>query len=89
NLYLRTKQDPGRAREVLEQAVRQGPASAEVWNALGAAYALQGEYQRAKEAWEQTLRLDPAHAGARRNRDQVEEVLARPGAVAPGLRFPD
>lgn len=89
NLYLRTKQDPGRAREVLEQAVRQGQATAEVWNALGAAYALQGEYQRAKEAWDQALRLDPAHPGARRNRDQMQEVLARPGAVAPGIRFPD
>ncbi len=89
NLYLHSKRDPGRAREVLEQAVRLGQPSAEVCNALGAAYALQGEYGRAKEACDHALRLDPAHPGARRDRDQVEGVLARPGAMAPGIRFPD
>jgi Tfp pilus assembly protein PilF len=87
NLYLREKRDPAQAREVLERAVRQPTASAETWNALGVAYALQGDYPRAKRAWDQALRLDPQHAGARRNRERVEQSQSRPGAAgsAPGF----
>jgi spermidine synthase len=89
NLYLREKQDPARAREVLERAVRLATASAETWNALGVAYALQGDFSRAKRAWDQALRLDPEHAGARRNRERVEQALSRPGAAGSAPRFLD
>jgi spermidine synthase len=88
-LYLRAKRDAVRAREILEQAVREGQPSAKAWNALGVAYAQQGEYQRAKEAWEQALRLDPAHAEARRNQERLEQALARPDSLAPAFSFPD
>jgi Tfp pilus assembly protein PilF len=89
NVYLREKQNPARAREVLERAVRQPTASAETWNALGVAYALQRDFQRAKRAWDQALRLDPEHAGARRNRERVEQALSRPGETGSAPRFLD
>lgn len=89
NLYLREKRDPARAREVLERAVRHATASAETWNALGVAYAQQGEFRRAKGAWDQALRLDPEHAGARRNRERVEQALTRSGSGKAASPFLD
>lgn len=89
NLYLRVARDPARAREVLERAVKLEQATADTWNALGVAYAQQGKYQQAKEAWDQALRLDPAHAGARRNREQVEQALTRGGSTGTVSPFLD
>lgn len=89
NLYLRVTRDPARAREVLERAVKLEQATADTWNALGVAYAQQGEYERARGAWEQALRLDPAHAGARRNREKLDKALTRPGSPAPVSPFLD
>ena len=88
-VYLRVKRDPVAAREVLEQSVKQEHASAEAWNALGVAYLQTGQWGRAKEAWAQALRLDPAHAAARRNLDRLEQGNAKPGSVPPDSPFPD
>jgi Tfp pilus assembly protein PilF len=88
-VYLRAKGDPVAARAVLEQAVKQKSASAGVWNALGVAYLRLGQWQRAKEAWAQALRLDPAYAAARRNQERLEQAMARPGSAAPEALFPD
>jgi len=89
NLYLRVTRDPARAREVLERAVKLEQATADTWNALGVAYAQQGEYERARGAGEQALRLDPAHAGAHRNREKLDKALIRPGSPAPVSPFLD
>lgn len=89
NLYLREKRDPVRAREVLERAGRHAPASAETWNALGVAYAQQGEFQRAMGAWDHALRLDSEHAGARRNRERVEQALIESGSGKAAPPFLD
>ena len=88
-VYLRVKRDPVAAREVLEQSVKQEHALAEAWNALGVAYLQTGQWGRAKEAWAQALRLDPAHAAARRNLDRLEQGNAKPGSVPPDSPFPD
>lgn len=88
-IYLRAKRDPVAAREVLGQAVRQQGASAEVWNALGVAYLETGQWQRAKEAWAHALRLDAAHAAARRNLERLEQEIAKPGSVTLDSPFPD
>jgi tetratricopeptide (TPR) repeat protein len=81
-VYLRKKQDPAKAQEALEQTVRLGHASVDAWNALGVSYAQQGEYRRAREAWDQALRLDPGNQEVRRNRERLEQALAGSGVTS-------
>ncbi len=72
---------PGRALSVLEPL--RGSANPDVWNAIGIARAGAGERQKAIEAFEQALRLDPKNAVAWQNigltrvhADQPREALA-------------
>ena len=81
-VYLRKKQAPAKAQEALEQTVRLGHASVDAWNALGVSYAQQGEYRRAREAWDQALRLDPGNQEVRRNRERLEQALAGSGVTS-------
>jgi spermidine synthase len=82
-VYLRHKRDPRSARAVLEQAVGRGQVSADAWNALGVAYAQLGEYQRARDALDQALRIEPNHPEARRNRQRLDQASLPSGAPAP------
>lgn len=49
----------------LEKAVHYGPSKADAWYNLGGACFTAGDTARARATWEQALRLDPAHSGAR------------------------
>jgi spermidine synthase len=51
------------------------PDDAELHNNLGAAHAQLGQLETARELFEQALRLDPAHADARRNLQQLRGLL--------------
>jgi Flp pilus assembly protein TadD len=45
-----------------EQAVKLSPAQPVYWNQLGAAYRLQGQFVKARDAYEHAIALDPAYA---------------------------
>jgi Flp pilus assembly protein TadD len=82
-VYLRHKRDPRSARAALEQAVARGQMSADAWNALGVAYAQLGDYQRARDALDQALRIEPDHPEAQRNRQRLDQASAQSGLPAP------
>jgi len=72
---------PRRALSVLEPL--RGSANPDVWNAIGIARASAGERERAVEAFEQALRIDPKNAVAWQNigltrvhADRPQEALA-------------
>ena len=48
----------------LEKAVRYGPGKADTWYNLGGAYYTAGNRDKARDAWEKTLAIDPAHQAA-------------------------
>lgn len=58
------------------QALQQSPGSDPAYN-LGNALARQGQYQPAIAAYEHALKLDPANADARANRQAVEDWLRK------------
>ncbi|HEX5042800.1 MAG TPA: tetratricopeptide repeat protein [Candidatus Polarisedimenticolaceae bacterium] len=66
--------DAGGAVDALEEAVRGAPEDAEVWNALGAAYASANRPNEAEGAWTRAIGLDPGQENARRN---LERLRAR------------
>jgi len=82
--------DPEWRAWALYQAGDHG-AAAEEWAALsrgqpdnpeypfnrGTALAMAGDYQSALEAYEHALTLDPAHRGARHNRNAIEDFLEK------------
>jgi len=58
------------------QALQQAPGGDAAYN-LGNTLAKQGEYQQALAAYDRALRLDPANADAKANRQTVEDWLRR------------
>ncbi|MBI4714796.1 MAG: tetratricopeptide repeat protein [Nitrospirae bacterium] len=63
NLYIRQgRWDP--AEKHLREMVRLQPDNSDPWYLLGEVYRARGEYARAREAYETTLRMDPIHQGA-------------------------
>ena len=66
------------ALDVLGQASLADPENAEVWNALGAAYATGGRLEEAERAWARAVELDPGQENARRN---LERMRALQGAA--------
>jgi len=71
------------------QAIQEGQSSAEAWNALGAAHTKLGDYRRAREAWDQALRIDPTHAGALRNRQTLDAARPEPPRSGSKARTSD
>ena len=72
----------GDALDVLRPAIEANPASALLWNTLGATVAEQGETDRSVVFFNEALRLDPAFAKARYNRANVRLSLGdAPGAL--------
>ena len=86
------------ALEVLRPAIQADPASALLWNTLGAMVAEQGETDGSLVFFDEALRLDPGFAKARYNRANIRLSLGdAPGALqdcdtalqAPGVSEPE
>jgi protein O-mannosyl-transferase len=58
--------DPKAAITLLEKAVASDPSNPELWYNLGGACYTVGNFQRAREAWNQTLLLKPDHEQAQK-----------------------
>jgi Ca-activated chloride channel family protein len=58
------------------QALQHAPGSDAAYN-LGNALARQGQYQQAMDAYEHALKLDPANADAKANRQAIEDWLRK------------
>ena len=63
-LQAGTARDLPVAMRFLDKAVRYGPGEADAWYNLGGACFTAGDTARSRAAWTETLRIDPAHAGA-------------------------
>ena len=59
-----------------EATVRQSPAKARPWNNLGYAYALSGDRDRARHAFQQAVRLKPEYDRALQNLEVLEKTAA-------------
>jgi tetratricopeptide (TPR) repeat protein len=66
NFYA-NKKEPAKAEEYYRKYLELEPEDAAVWLLLGEVYALQGSYDRAREAWENVLRIQPGNAEADAN----------------------
>jgi Flp pilus assembly protein TadD len=64
-----------------EKAVELDPKYAAAFNDLGIAYEHEGQLEKARKAYEQTLALDPNNAQIRQNYDLFKEINDR--AVQP------
>ena len=64
---LLARTDPAAAEVQLRQVVRQDPSFADAWNNIGNVLLLQGRASEARAAYEQCLRLEPAHPLAGQN----------------------
>ncbi|MFK7844795.1 MAG: tetratricopeptide repeat protein [Rhodothermales bacterium] len=57
----------------LDQMLARQPAFADGWYNLGVMHALRGDFQKARNAWQQTLKLNPAHPEAKQNLDKISD----------------
>lgn len=62
--------------KLLEQAVRMNPASSKYWADLGGAYYMSGQLEKAKEAWTNTLNIEPANQLGLNGLNAVNHFLA-------------
>ncbi len=62
------------AAAVNEEIIRQYPADIETYNRLGRAYMELGSFTKAKEAYNQTVKLDPYNAIANRNLRRLNDL---------------
>ncbi len=75
---LREQLRYGDALEVLRPAIQAHPASALLWNTLGAMVAEQGDVDGSLVFFDEAMRLDPAFAKARYNRANIRLSLGDP-----------
>ncbi|MDO8568556.1 MAG: tetratricopeptide repeat protein [Dehalococcoidales bacterium] len=76
----------GQWREAVEankSLIKDFPEDVEAYNRLGRAYVELGEYARAKEAYHQTIKLDPFNAIARKNLSRLSYVKETAATVEP------
>ena len=59
------------------KAVEIDPTYAAAWNDLGIAYEQQGQFGKAREAYEKALKLDPNNSFIRQNYDLFREIYDR------------
>ena len=69
----------------LERAVQASPAQPRFFNALGIAYRGNGQFTKAREAYERALALDPKHAAALLNLGILHDLYLGNGAEALAL----
>jgi len=77
--------DFARALELLQPALRQFPANAELWAMQGTAYAGEGEKQQALDSFRRALKFSPDYLVALRGAAQIQFAAADP-AVIPLLK---
>lgn len=65
--YYANRKEPKKAEEYYRKYLEIAPDDAAIWLLLGETYATQGAYDRAREAWENVLRLEPGNAEADAN----------------------
>lgn len=70
NCFLRLQQ-PEAANAVYQQALVLDPSNAACWNNLGATYALEGHFERARECFQQALENKPGYLDAAFNLNQA------------------
>lgn len=63
-----------KAKEILEEVVRQAPGWVDAWVHLGFMHYSTESYEGAQLAWQQALELDPLHPQARRNIQLLEQT---------------
>jgi Flp pilus assembly protein TadD len=63
------------AAKEYETAARHEPASADIFNNLGAAYSYAGDSERALAAYRRALEIDPRHEAARSNMTAMKQGL--------------
>lgn len=66
----------------LERAVKAGPRQPAFWNQLGVSYRHQGQFAKAREAYEKALALDANHADAHLNLGVLLDLYLGDGALA-------
>ena len=67
-----------------QRAVDLDPSYAEAFNDLGIAWEHEGELEKARQAYEQALKLAPSNPAIRQNFEQFKEVNER--AVSPARK---
>jgi Tfp pilus assembly protein PilF len=60
-----------------EQAIEMDPTYAAAWNDLGIAYEQQGEFRKARDAYEKALKIEPNNTYIRQNYDLFREIYDR------------
>jgi Tfp pilus assembly protein PilF len=60
-----------------DKAVKSDPTYAAAWNNLAIAYEQQGEFDKAREAYEKAVELDPKNLLIRNNYDLFKELNER------------
>jgi tetratricopeptide (TPR) repeat protein len=78
--------DPIKARADLDELIRQAPSFAEAFNQRAIWFFKRGEYTRAVEDCEATLRLNPYHFGAAAGLGQCLAKLGKPRAAIRAFR---
>jgi tetratricopeptide (TPR) repeat protein len=78
--------DPAKARAELDALVRQAPAFAEAYNQRAIWFFKRGEFARAADDCETTLRLNPHHFGAAAGLGQCWVKLGKPRAAIRAFR---
>jgi tetratricopeptide (TPR) repeat protein len=78
--------DPVRTRADLDDLIRQAPSFAEAFNQRAIWFFKRGEYARAVEDCEATLRLNPYHFGAAAGLGQCLAKLGKPRAAIRAFR---
>lgn len=67
--------DTAGARAALVECLLREPDHVAARGAMGILYAEAGEYERAREAWQQVLSLEPENTAARQNLERLKQLL--------------
>lgn len=65
--YHLNRKEPSKAAGFFREFLQVEPGDVGIWIALGEAYARQGSYEQAREAWETALRIEPGNLEADAN----------------------